>query len=76
SVTKNIAGAYAGFFDRSKTEQFLRNRPLTQREKLDEYRNFLNDNQIPLSEEQQKNLKRSVAFELSAETLPAFSADL
>ena len=77
SAFKNTIASFVGFFDRSKTAEFLKHSPVvTQRETLDEYRNFLNDANIPLSKEQEKNLKRSIMFELGVETLPAFSADL
>ena len=76
SATKNMLGSVAGFFNKEGEKTFKQSLSPTKRERLDNLKGFISDNKIPLSKEQKDNLKRSWAFELFGETLPAFTGDL
>ena len=76
SATKNMGASLAGFFNAEESERYLQALPATKREKYDNYKEFLNDKNIPLSKDQQENFKRGFAFELFGEALPGFTGDL
>ena len=73
---KETMASFAGFLDRDNTQKFKNLIAPTKRERLDNLQDFLQTAQVPLSEEQKQNFKRSYAFELFGESLPGFGGDL
>jgi hypothetical protein len=76
TVGKELAASAVGFFDRDAAFRFKESTKPTKRESLDRMQQFLTDAEIPISNEQKENFKRSVAFELFGEALPGFAGDL